>query len=374
MFLHLQMTLKGGSRRVMPARLREREQKRSVEPKQSCWTTTDTGLFMDQMDPSSDVELPREVFWLHVIRVVALYLCAVFAQDPMAVEQLVTESQLAVHWDIDVVAPLHRVLQQCVQHEARSNQFEGIIDEQRVFTVLHRFFQARKVTVAHQCQTLMRLLALYMKELTQTPILHCQSNDVLGYTLEYLSAAEPWTAPCSPALLYPIVDAVDSLRIEQRECLDALVCMWKWLLSSQLTAQERYAGIGAICHFHHEAVLHVELHGNPSSEKANRGQPLTQRWAECFIRTLIENSSHVFRREGDLEIDSTCWMQVEPERQGEMPNVDRLDKSRQRPKIEQRTEAQPEDEPVHEEENGLPAAFLAAAAGTLAAALCVFCY
>lgn len=167
---------------------------------------------------------------LHLIRVLALYLYVYLSQNPFLVDDLLLQSDLLAQAS-KLECELHAMLLAYVENEIGSNQFDGLVQEKHVFLLIKKLFRLEKVKAATQCQTLMALLTTYLS-LLQSPVVHCEPFSMLISTLEYLNTKKEKTkeqGDVSLPLLYPIVNAIDSLSIEQRECLDALTTFWKWL-------------------------------------------------------------------------------------------------------------------------------------------------
>jgi hypothetical protein len=191
---------------------------------------------------------------LHVVRILALYLYVLLARQPhhdaislnelffpetKAMERLVESTATSIEQQV------HAALLACVQGEIASNQFDGLIQEKTVFAALQRIFRQQKVHVKSQCRLLVRLLNSYLAQLTHAPIVRCESMGMLASTLEYLAhggATQTKNETVAASLLYPLVNAIDSLSIEQRECLDALTTLWRWLDTYELSK--------TVCHYH----------------------------------------------------------------------------------------------------------------------------
>ncbi|GMF21761.1 unnamed protein product [Phytophthora lilii] len=177
---------------------------------------------------------------LHLIRTIALYMFVLLSQTAKLV---VIDAELAV-FASDATTPdlldaqtaelqrrLHAALFAWVESEVNSNQFDGLLQEQRAFVVIKRLFRQQHTKAAAQCRVLSALLSSYLTRL-ETPLVHCDSTSMLSSTLEYLLARErnvdsKEAVPLS--MLYPLVNAVDLVSIEQRECLDALMNLLRWL-------------------------------------------------------------------------------------------------------------------------------------------------
>ncbi|DAZ96878.1 TPA: hypothetical protein N0F65_008839 [Lagenidium giganteum] len=299
-----------------------------------------------------------------------------FTQNPLVVEELWQPTSDLLAQDF---AGVHELLVACIQTEMSSNQFDGLLHEQRVFTALRKYFRKQQIKAEQQCRMLIALLSTYLSQLHAKPIVHCGPKDLVASTLEYLIKDERMA---SPTVLYPIVNAIDSLSIEQRECLDALVLLWKWLVSTNETAQ---GSSDLAAHFatHYHPMLFQIDHLSVEDRKN------TDALGACFVRTLVEHSDHIFRRdlglayeEPTLSFDSDT---DDADEDAEDPSgVDELIPNQSTSCVRKRRKGtnqpvddlagahQPETEP--EDEHAYRSAFIAAAAGTIAAALCVFCY
>lgn len=170
---------------------------------------------------------------LQLIRILALYLYVFLSQN----------AAIAMN---DVMAPgkvhaaalehqLHAIMLACVKDEMVSNQFDGLIRERRVFLAIKKLFKQQQMQLQEQIQVLLHLLTTYLA-LLQAPIVRCEPVSTLTSTLEYLLKERK---PVSLPLLYPLVNAIDSLTTEQRECLDALTMLWKWLAACDPTEMVR---------------------------------------------------------------------------------------------------------------------------------------
>ncbi|RLN97955.1 hypothetical protein BBJ28_00022577 [Nothophytophthora sp. Chile5] len=177
---------------------------------------------------------------LHLIRTIALYLFVFLSQTAALA---VTDTEFSA-FASDAETPnlldaqttelerrLHATLLAWVQSEVASNQFDGLLQEQRAFVVIKRFLRQQRAKAAAQCRVLAALLTAYLARL-QTPLVLCEPCSMLSSTLEYLLAKESDSGQDEPVplpMLYPLVNAVDSVSIEQRECLDALTTLLGWL-------------------------------------------------------------------------------------------------------------------------------------------------
>lgn len=178
-------------------------------------------------DLDQAAEEERGYILLHLIRILALYLYVYLSQNPFLVDDLLLQP------DTDLIdraskleGELHAMLLAYVETEVASNQFDGLVQEKRVFLAIKKLFRDQKVQAVTQCKTLVALLSTYLSQL-QSPIVHCEPFSMLLSTLEYL--AKESKKDVALRMLYPIVNAIDSLTVEQRECLDALTTLWKWV-------------------------------------------------------------------------------------------------------------------------------------------------
>uniref|UniRef100_H3H5V8 Uncharacterized protein n=2 Tax=Phytophthora ramorum TaxID=164328 RepID=H3H5V8_PHYRM len=172
---------------------------------------------------------------LHLIRTIALYLFVFLSQTAKLV---VTDTELAVFVSdtttpdlLDTQTRLHAALFAWVKSEVNSNQFDGLLQEQRAFVVIKRLFRQQRTKASAQCRVLAALLTSYLTQL-ETPLVHCERTSMLSSTLEYLLANEKNSKNKEPVplpMLYPLVNAIDLVSIEQRECLDALMNLLRWL-------------------------------------------------------------------------------------------------------------------------------------------------
>lgn len=200
------------------------------EPQQSASSSKISFARGDSASDDDDESAEEQSYLLlHLIRVLALYLYVYLAQNPFLVDDLLLHSttDLLTTQASKLELELHAMLLAYVENEIASNQFDGLVQEKHVFLAIKKLFRLEKVKAATQCQTLVALLSTYLS-LLQSPIVHCEPFSMLISTLEYL-AKQKKKQDVSLPLLYPIVNAIDSLSIEQRECLDALTTFWKWL-------------------------------------------------------------------------------------------------------------------------------------------------
>ncbi|GMG16615.1 unnamed protein product [Phytophthora fragariaefolia] len=191
---------------------------------------------------------------LHLIRTIALYLFVFLSQTT---KLAVTDAELSV-FAADAATPdlldaqtkelqrrLHAALFAWVQSEVNSNQFDGLLQEQRAFVVIKRLFRQQRAKAAAQCRVLAALLSSYLTRL-ETPLVHCESRSMLSSTLEYLLTTQSDATSKEPVprpMLYPLVNAVDLVSIEQRECLDALMNLLRWL-----SAHDQFQTVSTICY------------------------------------------------------------------------------------------------------------------------------
>lgn len=203
------------------------------EPKLAATTKQQTLAVTEML---ADSEEPQYLL-LHLVRVLALYVYVFLSQNPLLADDALLHhsAELSVS---TLERELHAVLLACVEADVASNQFDGLVQEKRVFIAIKKLFRLERVKPATQCKALLALLASYLTGMT-APIVTCAPVSMVRSTLEYLATTERTTKDVSLSLLYPIVNAVDSLRIEQRECLDALTTLWKWLAARDPSDQVR---------------------------------------------------------------------------------------------------------------------------------------
>lgn len=183
--------------------------------------------------PKTPVAVAHEaddVLLLHLIRILALHLFVCLSRS---VSTSLEDLELLVTADTsgetgDYAERLDAALVPWVQREMAGNQFDGLLHEHRAFLLIRKFFRHHRVAGATQLRVLASLLATYMEQL-QVPLVACEPSTVLRSTLEYLLSTGTVLGAVSPSILYPLVFAVDSLRIEQRDCLEALTTLLKRL-------------------------------------------------------------------------------------------------------------------------------------------------
>lgn len=161
---------------------------------------------------------------LHLVRVLALYLYVYLSQNPLLADDLLLQRGVENVGKLEL--ELHTLLLACVEAEVASNQFDGLVQEKSAFLAIKKLFRLERTKAATQCRALVALLSAYLSLMT-APIVTCAPFSMVASTLEYL--AKENKKGVSLSLLYPIVNAIDSLSIEQRECLDALTRLWKWV-------------------------------------------------------------------------------------------------------------------------------------------------
>ncbi|OWZ21266.1 hypothetical protein PHMEG_0004202 [Phytophthora megakarya] len=238
---------------------------------------------------------------LHLIRTIALYLFVFLSKT----SKLVPEVELAVFVSdaatLDLLDQqtkelrdrLHTVLLEWIQREMNSNQFHEL-QEQRAFVVMKRLFRHQRNKVATQCRVLVALLTSYLTRL-ETPLVLCESSSMLASTLEYLLSKEKDAANRKPvplSMIYPLVNAVDLVSIEQRECLDALVNLLRWL-SSHDQSQKIFTTFTS--KYHAKMMCLTDENGN-SDNVDNRDE-----LGVCFVQMLLRYSDHIFRRDVQFE-------------------------------------------------------------------------
>eukprot|EP00644_Phytophthora_capsici_P005182 jgi/Phyca11/96217/e_gw1.1.1460.1 len=171
---------------------------------------------------------------LHLIRTIALYLFVFLSQTTVADTELavlVSNCTTTDEQTTELQRRLHAALVAWVESEVNNNPFDGLLQEQRAFVVIKRLFRQQRVKAAAQCRVLAALLACYLARI-ETPLVRCEPASMLSSTLEYLLAKEKENADKELVplpMLYPLVNAVDLVTIEQRECLDALTNLLRWL-------------------------------------------------------------------------------------------------------------------------------------------------
>jgi hypothetical protein len=146
----------------------------------------------------------------------------------------------------------------------------------------------------------------------------------------------------SPALLYPLVNAVDSLSIEQRDCLEALTALLQWLHeccdSSEMVRWHSCSSVSRVndrsltapllqmqvltkfVGRHHRKVIYVTNDDANSLNDNSRTPPQPtpkdaahlQALGICFVKTLLCHSDHIFRRDPEF-VDPPALLDSETE-------------------------------------------------------------
>ncbi|KAG6615145.1 uncharacterized protein IUM83_16889 [Phytophthora cinnamomi] len=261
----------------------------------------------DLGDDKDDAD-PLDGMLLHLIRTIALYLFVLLSQTT---KLAVTDAELAV-FAADTATPdlldaqtkelqrrLHAALFAWVQSEVNSNQFDGLLQEQRAFVVIKRLFRQQRAKAAAQCRVLAALLTAYLAQM-ETPLVHCEPSSMLSSTLEYLLAKEKDsenTEPVPLPMLYPLVNAVDLVSIEQRECLDALMNLLRWL-----TAHDQSKTVlSTFTNKYHVKVFGMENHSDSEINSDDSDEINSEALGVCFVQTLLRYSDHIFRRDLQFE-------------------------------------------------------------------------
>ncbi|KAH7488293.1 uncharacterized protein KRP23_2246 [Phytophthora ramorum] len=251
---------------------------------------------------------------LHLIRTIALYLFVFLSQTAKLV---VTDTELAVFVSdtttpdlLDTQTRLHAALFAWVKSEVNSNQFDGLLQEQRAFVVIKRLFRQQRTKASAQCRVLAALLTSYLTQL-ETPLVHCERTSMLSSTLEYLLANEKNSKNKEPVplpMLYPLVNAIDLVSIEQRECLDALMNLLRWL-----TARDQSQKVfTAFASKYHVKIIGMEG-GNDTTKNTldiasvsrvnsrDSHENNSKALSVCFVQMLLRYSDHIFRRDLQFE-------------------------------------------------------------------------
>ncbi|POM80072.1 Hypothetical protein PHPALM_2136 [Phytophthora palmivora] len=233
---------------------------------------------------------PSEGPLFHLIRIISLYLFVFLSQTSKLV---MTDAELAIFvsdaatFDLldkqtkELRYRLHTVLLAWMPNEMNSYQFDGL-QEQQAFVVIKKLFRQQRIKAATQCRVLAVLLTSYLTRL-ETPLVYCEPSSMLSSTLEYLLTKEKNATNKEPmplSMLYPLVNAVDLVGVEQRECLDALMNLLRWLSSHD---QSQMIFIKFISKYQAKIF----------SSKVNNSDEL----GACFVRTLLRYSDHIFRRD-----------------------------------------------------------------------------
>lgn len=185
---------------------------------------------MEQEPKQQQGEERDDALLLHLIRILALYLVVYLSRSvSLAMDDLAPlfgPQPRQSNAEGDASKMLDALLVSWVERETASNQFDGLLPEHRAFLVIKKFF--RQHARVPQLRVLAALLSTYLSQL-RAPLVLCGSTAMLRSTLEYLLTTGKILKAVSPALLYPLVNAVDSLSIEQRDCLEALTALLQWL-------------------------------------------------------------------------------------------------------------------------------------------------
>ncbi|KAF1330669.1 hypothetical protein FI667_g4872, partial [Globisporangium splendens] len=248
---------------------------------------------IDENDNSGGDDDERSYILLHLIRVLALYLYVYLSQNPFLVDDLLvqvvdTESSLLERAS-KLERELHALLLAFVKSDVASNQFDGVVHEKRMFLAIKKLFRGQDVAAKSQCTTLVALLSSYLTQL-QSPIVKCEPFGMLTSTLEYL-AQETSKQQVALRMLYPIVNAIDSLTIEQRECLDALTTLWKWVAAYDPSTMT----LAKIVSRHHSAIIQIDATEDKTSTRHSASIHLPVELGTCFVTTLLHHSDHIFR-------------------------------------------------------------------------------
>ncbi|TYZ64490.1 hypothetical protein PybrP1_003909 [[Pythium] brassicae (nom. inval.)] len=228
-------------------------------------------IALDEM-AGTDSEEQRYLL-LHLVRVLALYIYVFLSQNPLLAGDALLH-QGAEHAS-KLERELHAVLLACVEADVASNQFDGLVQEKRVFVAIKKLFRRARAEPEAQGEALLALLSSYLSRMS-APIVTCAPFSMVLSTLEYL-ATQSATKGVSLSLLYPIVNA----------------------LLAKLVSR------------HQSAVIQVE-----GRERASQQQPVTGAAATlgaCFVATLLRYSDHIFRHDPE---------HCEPETPGESDTED----------------------------------------------------
>ncbi|ETO63326.1 hypothetical protein, variant [Phytophthora nicotianae P1976] len=258
-----------------------------------------------EQEPKADMEGVDSLL-LHLIRIIALYLFVFLSQTAKLV---VTDAELAIF----VATPdlldeetnelqrrLHVALLAWVKSEVKNDLFDGLLQEQRVFVVIKRLFRQQRTKAAAQYRVLAALLTSYLTRL-QTPLVHCEPSSMLSSTLEYLLTKENDAAskePIALSMLYPLVNAVDLVNIEQRECLDALMNLFRWL-SVHDQSQEVFTTF--LSKYHAKIITMTDDDTMPRFDSDPSNLTIKDELGMCFVQTLLRYSDHIFRRDSQFD-------------------------------------------------------------------------
>ncbi|KAL3674309.1 hypothetical protein V7S43_000264 [Phytophthora oleae] len=241
------------------------------------------------------MEEPQELadgLVLHLIRTIALYLFVFLSQTTVADAELAvlvsscTTTDVLDEQTVELQRRLHETLLTWVESEENNNQFDGLLQEQRAFVVIKKLFRQQRTKAADQCRVLAALLTCYLARM-ETPLVRCEPSSMLSSTLEYLLAMEKHKEPVPLPMLYPLVNAVDLVTIEQRECLDALMNLLRWLSAHDRTQK----GFSTFASKYHAKIIEMTEDSRDNSDALG----------VCFVQMLLCYSDHIFRR--DLQFD-----------------------------------------------------------------------
>ncbi|KAI9986809.1 hypothetical protein PInf_025770 [Phytophthora infestans] len=244
---------------------------------------------IQELEPGCDVG-DADSLLLHLLRIILLYLFMFLSQTA----DVVTDAELADFFSnaatsdlvdeqtTELQRRLHAALLEWVPSEVKN---DGLLQEQKAFVVIKRLFRQQRTKSAVQCRVLAALLTSYLTQL-ETPLVHCEASSMLSSTLEYLltkerDAASQESIPLS--MLYPLVNAVDLVSIEQRECLDALMNVFRWF-SMHDQSQKVFTTFTTK---YHRKIIGL------SDNKDELGI--------CFVQMLQRYSDHIFRRDLQFE-------------------------------------------------------------------------
>ncbi|KAG2786740.1 hypothetical protein PC129_g15574 [Phytophthora cactorum] len=259
------------------------------------------------LSDTSEPELGRDTedvdgLLLHLIRTIALYLFVFLSQTAKLVVMDAELACFAATPDLldeqskELQRRLHTALFAWVQSDVKNNQFDGLLQEQRAFVVIKRLFRQQRTQAAAQCRALAALLTSYLTRL-ETPLVYCEPSSMLSSTLEYLLAKEKDAANKEPVplpMLYPLVNAVDLASTEQRECLDALMNLFRWL-SAHDQSQKVFTTFTNT--FHGKIIGLTEDRFDNDNSSLNISGEL----GVCFVQMLLRYSDHIFRRDLQFE-------------------------------------------------------------------------
>ncbi|TMW56159.1 hypothetical protein Poli38472_008807 [Pythium oligandrum] len=346
----------------MPRHAKSRQPKRVVATDH--WMASLVDLAQTQ-----DIDA-TQLLVLHVIRILALYLYVLLTQHAIDVFECFPTTMEFMEKAVRLEEQVHNALLECVQGELTSNQFDGVIQEDRVFATLKRLFRVQKLNAASQCRLLARLLSRYLAQLQDMPIVRCEPVGNLASTLEYLARDD---TTVSKALLYPLVNAIDSLAIEQRECLDAITALWSWLSTCDPTGML----LDQVIRLHHSVIFQFDT--SRFGGKTIRGAEQNT-LGVCFVRTLVQHADHIFRHDLGFPNSHALFDSETDDDDDEEEDNHSVTKNDSSPVTSKSSTTVLSDDdnqdgpPVVDVNEPLPAVLavgIAAAAGTLAAALCV---